>query len=162
MEASTRHQVLNMTWSNFWSDAYCGVPAKLQDFIFVASPLNEIFGVEIAFVMVFSDACNDVSDKVVDQATYTSVLVICMQMTFLPFLPLERHCACGGGTSSYFDVHPYSYFLPWTKLIRFRSYLHLAGLAISYLTHSEWNDVDLALSYPNRTCLIFYHGIGET
>ena len=77
-----------------------------------STPLNKTFGVEIAFVMVFSDACDDVLDRVVDQATYMSVLVICMRKTFLPFLPLKRHYACGRETSSYFDVHPYSYFLP--------------------------------------------------
>ena len=69
MEASTRHQVLNMTWSNFGSEAYCGVAANLQDFILRASPLDETLRVEIAFVMVFLDACDDVSDRVVDQTT---------------------------------------------------------------------------------------------
>ena len=39
---------------------------NLQDFIFEASPLDENLGVEIAFVMVFSDTCDDVSDRVVD------------------------------------------------------------------------------------------------
>ena len=98
-----------MTWSNFWSEAYCGVLANLQDFILGASLLDETLGVEIAFVMVLSNAGDDISDRVVDQATYTVVLVICMWSTFLP---LERHYACEGGSSSYFDVHPYYYFHP--------------------------------------------------
>ena len=71
MEASIWHQVLDMTWSNFWSEAYYGVPKNLQDFILGAFPLNEILGIDIAFVMVFSDACDDISDRVVDQAIYT-------------------------------------------------------------------------------------------
>ena len=67
MEAFTRHQVLNMTWFNFWSEAYCGVLANLQDFILGASPLDETLTVEIAFVLVFSNACDDVLDRMVDQ-----------------------------------------------------------------------------------------------
>ena len=63
MEASTRHQVLNMTWSKFWSKAYCGVPANLQDFILGASPLDETLGVNISSVMVFLDSCDDVLDR---------------------------------------------------------------------------------------------------
>ena len=85
MEAFTRHQVLSMTQSKFWSKAYCRVPANLQDCIFGVSPLDENLGIEISFVMVFSDACDDVSNRVVDQATYSSIFVICMQNTFLPF-----------------------------------------------------------------------------
>ena len=38
--------------------------------------------------MVFLDAYDDVSNKVVDQATYTIVLFICIQMTFLPLKDL--------------------------------------------------------------------------
>ena len=129
MEVFTLHRALGITRSKFWSEAYCRIPTYFQDFILGASPLYEIFGVEILFVMVFSDACEDVLNRVVDQATYSSILVICIQRTFLP---LERHCACEGGTSSYFDAHSYSYFLLQTKLMRFWPYPCLAGLA--YLT----------------------------
>ena len=53
----------------------------------------------MTFVMVFLDACDDILDRVAEQATYASVLVICIRMTFfLPFLPLEKCCTCGGGT----------------------------------------------------------------
>ena len=44
--------------------------------------------------MVFLDACDDLSNRVIDHATYAIILVICMQRTFLPFLPLERRCRC--------------------------------------------------------------------
>ena len=40
--------------------------------------------------MVFLDVCEHVSDRMVDQATYAIILVICMERTFLHFLPLER------------------------------------------------------------------------
>ena len=90
MEASTWHQVLSMTCSKFWSEAYCRVPKNLYDFICGASPLDENLRVKMAFVMVFSDACDDVSNRVVDHATYMIILVICMRRTFLPFLLLER------------------------------------------------------------------------
>ena len=59
----------------------------------------------MTFVMVLSNACDDVLDRVVDQATYESVLVICERSChmrvfssyacgglFLPFLSLERCC----------------------------------------------------------------------
>ena len=91
MEGFTRHQVLSMTWSKFWSEAYCRVHANLQDFIFRASSIGENLIVEMTFVMVFSDACNIISDKVVDQASYSSVLVICMKRTFLHLLPWSKY-----------------------------------------------------------------------
>ena len=67
-----------MTQSKFWSEAYCRIPTNLQDFIFEASFLDENLGVKMTFVMVLSDACDDVSDKVVGQTTYASALVIYM------------------------------------------------------------------------------------
>ena len=66
MEAFTWHQVLSMTQSKFWSKAYCKVPANLQDFNLGASSLDENFRVEIAFFMIFLDACDDVLNRVVD------------------------------------------------------------------------------------------------
>ena len=68
-----------MTQIKFWSEACSRVPVNLQDFILGASPLDENLEVETTFIMVFSDTCDDVSDRVVDQATYKSVLIICIR-----------------------------------------------------------------------------------
>ena len=86
MEVFTLHRALGITRSKFWSEAYCRIPTYFQDFILGASPLDENFEINMAFVMVLSDACDNISDRMVDQATYASILVICMQRTFLTFL----------------------------------------------------------------------------
>ena len=88
----------------------------------------------MTFVMVLSDACDDVSYRMVDHATYVNILVIYIRRTFFT---LERCCACEGGTSSYFDVHAYSYFLHYMKFLRFQPCPHLARLALSHVQHSE-------------------------
>ena len=105
--------------------------------------------------MVFLDAYDDVSDRVVDLA----IIIQAFSSYAKDLNTFERHCAYVGETSLTFDVHPYSYFLSQTKLMRFRSYPHLVGLALSHLWHL---DVDLALSFLGRICLIFYCGVGYT
>ena len=107
------------------SEACCEVLANLHGFILEASLLNETLKIEFSICYGLFYACDDISDRVVDEATYVIILVISIQRTFLT---LEKRWHIK--SSSLFGVHLYPYFLPYTKLKKFWPYPCLARLAL--------------------------------
>ena len=146
-----------MAQTKFWSKAYCWIPANLQDFILGVCFLDENLRMEMTFVMVFSNEWDDISDKVVDQATYAIVLVICMWMTFLTF---GQMC-----------VWRWNFILLWCSSILLLPSLDKIDeiLALSSLDETcpiscptfwvGWSRLGLIL--PNQTCFISYLKLGR-